>query len=134
MGQKVIQRTFSHVLWIFLTRLCSVLLSHPDVVWWLRLQGCHYAQVDGLGVARELRELQGTIACRGAKLTASEHSRPSHGQPWPATALPSAEREPCLDRHVFQLQCWKPDRAGNGTGRGKRGVRVFGQGRSGVVQ
>lgn len=63
----------------------STLSSRPTPmsVWWLRPRGCHHPQANGLGEAREPKGLQGAIACLGTKLTASKHSCPSHGQPWP---------------------------------------------------
>lgn len=63
----------------------STLSSRPTPmsVWWLRPRGCHHPQANGSGEAREPKGLQGAIACLGTKLTASKHSCPSHGQPWP---------------------------------------------------
>lgn len=88
-------------------------------VWWLKLRGCHYPQVDGLGVARELKELQGTIACLGTKLTASKYSCPSHGQPRPCP-LQSGHLDWTDTCSSYSVGNWLGP--GAGTGRGERGA------------
>lgn len=121
MAQEVIQRTFSHVLQLFQTRLYSIQPSHPHVCVVAPAARLSPPPGQWLGGGQGAEGAPGCNRLSGDKAHSLQTLLP---QPRPAMALPSAKREPWLDRHVFKLQCGKPDGAGAGAGGGKRGLGV----------
>lgn len=121
MAQEVIQRTFSHVLQLFQTRLYSIQPSHRHVCVVAPAARLSPPPGQWLGGGQGAEGAPGCNRLSGDKAHSLQTLLP---QPRPAMALPSAEREPWLDRHVFKLQCGKPDGAGSwGRGRKERAGR-----------